>query len=104
MANCHACRETYVNGEILCSHCGADLDEIKPIVSRLHAALQLDAGRPAIKALTGPNGTTWTRHSGDDRWSPVPPNTVRLLENRDAIVLGHPRGRRVSLRVVFSHP
>jgi hypothetical protein len=74
---------------------------LRPVVSRLHAALQLDKGRPAIKALVD-TGTIWTRHTGRDRLSPVPPNEVRPLEDRDVILLGYPRSRHVTLRVVFS--
>ena len=78
---------------------------LTPIVSRLHAALQLDGeDRPVMKALIDRDGTTWIRHSKDDRMSPVPPNTVRPLEHRDVVVLGYPKWRHVSLRVVFSHP
>ena len=76
---------------------------VRPIVSRLHAALQLHAKRPAIKALVDHlNGTTWVRHTGSHRLSPVPPNGVRRLEDRDVILLGHPHGRHVSLRVILN--
>lgn len=77
---------------------------VRPVISRLHAALQLEAGRPAIKALIGDHRTTWIRHTNDGRISPLPPNAIRHLEHRDTIVLGHPKGRRVSLRVIISHP
>ena len=179
MPNCPECHEPFVHGQIICSHCGADLDEpptieetkylpvlgvqqglvltgpkitlhvigidemtfpegaylavipvaklevpvsigrrdlkqnppirpeldlsdllaqiqpgIRPIISRLHAALQLDVGGPAIKALVDHRtGTTWVRHTRSDRFSPVPPNRVRRLEDRDVILLGDPRGR-----------
>lgn len=78
--------------------------DLRSVVSRLHAALQLDQGRPAIKALVDLSGTTWVRNTGSEHISPVPPNTVRHLQDRDTIVLGHPKGRHVSLRVVLSHP
>ncbi|MCR4313945.1 MAG: hypothetical protein NUV84_01720 [Candidatus Uhrbacteria bacterium] len=77
---------------------------IKPVVSRLHAALQLKDGRPVLKPLVDHDRTTWVRHTGDKRLVAIPPNTERLLEHRDTIVLGHPKSRHVSLRVIFSHP
>ena len=87
-------------GELL-----ADLQPgLGSVVSRLHAALQLEEGRPVLKHLVDHWSTTWVRHSGDARIWPVPLNTPRRIENRDCLILGNPRGRHVTLRVVLSHP
>lgn len=75
----------------------------RPVVSRLHVALQLRNELPVFKPLVEGN-MTWVRHTGDEQISPVPPNTLRLLGHLDVIVLGHPKSRHVSLRVVLSHP
>ncbi|TAL51269.1 hypothetical protein EPN81_00355 [Patescibacteria group bacterium] len=77
---------------------------LRPVVSRLHATLQLEREAPVVKPLVDHSAATWVRHTGSDRFSPIPPNTLRRLEDRDCIVLGHPKGRHVTLRVVFSHP
>ena len=77
---------------------------LRPVVSRLHAVLQLDEGPPALKPLVDHSNSTWVRHSGRATISPVPVNTLRRLEHRDCIILGNPRSRHVTLRVVLSHP
>ncbi|MBI4435200.1 FHA domain-containing protein [Candidatus Uhrbacteria bacterium] len=74
----------------------------RPVVSRLHAALQLKDGRPVIKHLVASQNSTWIQRG--KRLSAVPINAQRELEHRDTLILGDPLGRYVALRVILSDP
>lgn len=74
------------------------------LISRLHAALQLEGGVPAIKPLVEHSHSTWVRHTRSSSVLALVRNRPWRLHNRDVIILGSPHGRRVELRVVLSHP
>lgn len=73
-------------------------------VSRLHAALQLEDGLPAIKPLVEHSTSTWVRHTRVSSVLAIVRHQPWRLQHRDVIILGSPHGRRVELRVVLSHP
>jgi len=68
-------------------------------ISRLHCAIQLQDGQPAVKHLVAHSTSTWIRHTRSTRLLPVPTNGIRQLMERDVIVLGLTKGERVHIRI-----
>ncbi|MBI2474051.1 hypothetical protein HYV70_05875 [Candidatus Uhrbacteria bacterium] len=68
-------------------------------ISRLHAALQLEDGQPAIKHLVERTSSTRLRHSGDQRKQSLPLNFPVILKHRDVLYLGHEKHGWIKIRV-----
>ncbi|HAU66456.1 MAG: hypothetical protein UT30_C0005G0023 [Candidatus Uhrbacteria bacterium GW2011_GWF2_39_13] len=71
----------------------------RPPISRLHAALQMENGKPAIKHLVERTSKTWVRHSGDRRKHLLPLNLPLILKDRDVLYLGHQDFGLIKMRV-----
>lgn len=71
-----------------------------PMISRLHAALQIEGGEVMLKNLvTHSEGRTWIRRSGSPEAHALGPNERRALAHRDVITVGQWSRMRVQLRV-----
>jgi hypothetical protein len=72
----------------------------KWVVSRLHAALELDEfENPALRQVGMDHSLTWTCHSGERHYHTVGFRHTSVLWIGDVILLGQPGGRNVKIRV-----
>lgn len=86
-------------------HPEIDLSPVMPTdqqgcVSRLHAAIEWQDGKPMLRTYSRKSGT-WVRRSGENRKYLLQLHEYFELKHGDMIQLGHPRKIFVRLRIQF---
>ncbi|OGL63954.1 hypothetical protein A3C09_00235 [Candidatus Uhrbacteria bacterium RIFCSPHIGHO2_02_FULL_47_44] len=86
-------------------HPEIDLSPVMPVaqqgcVSRLHAVIEWQDGKPMLRTYSRKSGT-WVRRSGETRKRLLQLHEYHELKHGDMIQLGHPRSIYVRLRIQF---